>query len=241
MDSVPIAVITGEKTVEDTLFRRLSLWSEEMCVCFRYLVWRGTEDRHPDLLPSLLFLDLRSSPQSLTHTPDWLEEVLSSCAVVILSEDKLQAIQAYQWHPVDRLPPDFSYDALRRTMDRCFRFWQQGMELLDAPFQWDRVRVPLSQIRYAEGQGRDTILHCTGGEIRVSVPLSKLESELPEPPFFRCQRSFVVHPNAVLRLTGDDLVLKDRLAITISRSRKKEIQQLLERWSRDREDGGGED
>ena len=236
-DPVSIAVITGEKQTEDGLRQQLSLWAESLCVSFRFLVWRGTEDSRPGPLPSLLFLDLRSGLQSPTRVPGWLEEALSSCAVVILSEDQIQAIQAYQWHPVDRLAPDFTYGALCRTMDRCFRFWRQGLEWLDLPFQWDRVRVPLSQIHYAEGQGRDTILHCTGGEIRVSVPLSKLEPLFPSPPFFRCQKSFMVHPDAVERLAGGDLILKDRLAVTVSRNRKKEIQALLERWQNDRGNG----
>ena len=82
--------------------------------------------------------------------------------------------------------------------------------------------------------GRDTILHCTDGEIRVNLSLSKLEPELLSPPFIRCQKSFLVHPDAVESLTGGELHMKDRQVISISRSRKKEIQELLSRWWSDR-------
>lgn len=225
-EPVSIAVVTGEKAVEERLFRLLSLWAEAQCIRFQYSAWSERTDDWPEPCPSILFLDLETAQVSAR-----LEQLPSSCAVVILSDDQNQAIQAYHWHPVARLAPGFHYGDLCRTMDRCFRFWRQGLGWLDLPFRWDRVRIPLSQIRYAEGRGRDTILHCTGGEICVSVPLSKLESELPSPPFFRCQKSFIVHPDAVEKLTGGELIMKDRLAVAVSRSRKKEIQLLLDRWT----------
>ena len=222
--------------MEDSLLHQLSLWAEARCVRFRFQTWQGTETSRPDPAPSILFLYLRSGSGSLNQAPAWLEDILFSCAVVIMSEDQIQAIQAYQWHPAACLSAGFTYVELCRAMDRCFRFWRQGLEWLDLPFQWDRVRVPLSQVHYAEGQGRDTILHCTGGEIRVSVPLSKLEPELPAPPFFRCQKSFIVHPDAVERMGGGDLIMKDRMAISVSRNRKNEVRQMLEQWRKDRGD-----
>ena len=237
IEPIHIAVITQEKAIADSLLRELSLWAASLCITLRCTVWRGTEAEGPDPSPSILFLDLRPDAGSLPRASAWVEEVLSASAVVILSEDQGQAIQAYQWHPVARLGTNVTYGALCRAMDQCFRFWRQGLAWLDLPFQWDRVRVPLSQIHYAEGRGRDTILHCTGGEIRVSVPLSKLEPELSVPPFFRCQKSFIVHPDAVEKLTGNELIMKDRLAITVSRDRKKEVQRLLEQWTSDRRDG----
>lgn len=236
-DPVPILVIAGDKAVEDSLLRQLSLWAEARCVRFHFQPWQEADACRPDPVPSILFLYLRRGDSSLIQAPAWLEGVLSSCAVVILSEDQIQAIQAYQWHPSACLSTGYSYDELCQAMDRCFRYWRQGLAWLDMPFQWDRVRVPLSQVHYAEGQGRDTILHCTGGEIRVSVPLSKLEAELPAPPFIRCQKSFIVHPDAVEHMGGNDLIMKDRMAITVSRNRKKEVRQLLEQWRRDRGNG----
>ena len=237
IEQVSVAVVTRERTVGEELCRLLSLWSEAQCVRLRDSVWSELTDEDPEPCPSILFLDLQPAAGSPALPPGRLEELSSSCAVVILSDDEDEAIRAYHWHPVACLEPGFTYGELCRAMDRCFRFWRQGLQWLDLPCQWDRVRVPLSQLRYAEGRGRDTILHCTGGEIRVSVPLSKLEAELPAPPFFRCQKSFIVHPDAVEKLTGGELIMRDRLAIAVSRSRKKEIQRLLEQWTFSRGNG----
>ena len=82
--------------------------------------------------------------------------------------------------------------------------------------------------------GRDTILHCAGGPIRVNQSLSKLEPDLPAPPFLRCQKSFLVHPDAVEKLTGGELIMKDGQRISIARPRKQEVQKALAQWWSDR-------
>ena len=226
---VSAAVFTREAAVEERVRRMLSLWSEALCLRCQLAVWSPGEEG-PVPSPSVLFLDLRSGDGLLAEEPPWLKELPPGCAIVILSDDQRQAIRAYQWHPAACLSPRFTYEELCRTMDRCFRAWRHGLAWLDLPFRWERVRVPVSQIRYAEGMGRDTILHCTGGQIRVNVPLSKLEPELPSPPFFRCHKSFLIHPDAVEKMTGWELIMKDRLAVSIARNRKKEVQRLLEEW-----------
>ena len=233
-EAVVIAVITRDGSVAERARHMLSLWSKALCVNYLLIDWNGKDAWFPDPSPDVLFLDLQGEDGDLSREPDWLADLPSACALVILSDDQRQAIQAYQWHPAACLAPDYSYDALCRTMDRCFCFWRQGLEWIDLPCQWDRVRIPLSRIQYAESMGRDTILHCTDGEIRVNLPLSKLEPELLSPPFIRCQKSFLIHPDAVDALAGGELYMKDRQILSISRNRRKEVHDLLVQWWSDR-------
>ncbi len=229
-EPVLITVGVGSGALAEALHRKLRLWSEALCVNCVVTDWdRGTP---PPPVPSVLFLE----PEE-TGRPEWLGSLPPTCAVMILSGDERQAIQAYQWHPVSCMEPDMSYRKLCDALDRCFLSWRQGLAWLDLPFRWDRVRVPLCQIRYAEGRGRDTILHCTGGLIRVSVPLSRLEEELPAPPFLRCQKSFIIHPDGVEKQADGELIMKDRQAVSVSRDRKKTVRLLLERWRSERGEG----
>ena len=232
---VSVAVVTRDPSAAERARQMLSLWSEALCVRLQLVGWDEEDSGLPDPWPTILLLDLRQETEGpSSREPSWLKELPSSCALVILSSNQQQAIRAYQWHPAACLSPDYSYDELCRTMDRCFRFWRQGLEWIELPCQWDRIRIPLSRIRYAESMGRDTILHCTDGEIRVNLSLSNLEPEMPAPPFIRCQKSFLVHPDAVETLAGGELHMKDQQVVSISRSRKKEIQQLMTRWWSDR-------
>ena len=231
---VVIAAITPDSAVAARTRRMIDLWSEALCVRVCFLTWNGKGDGFPEPCPAVLFLALRAVEGDLPREPGWLKELPSACALVILSDDPQQAIRAYQWHPAARLSPGYRYEDLCSTMDRCFRFWRQGLEWIDLPCQWDRVRLPLSRIYCAESMGRDTILHCAGGPIRVNQSLSKLEPDLPAPPFLRCQKSFLVHPDAVEKLTGGKLIMKDGQRISIARPRKQEVQKALAQWWSDR-------
>ena len=222
-EPVVMSVITQDPEVAERTAHMLFLWAQALCVRLQLLAWKDAEAP----APCVLFLDLQGEPV----LP---EELPPACALVILSDDPHQAIQAYQWHPAARLSPDFGYEDLCRAMDRCFRFWRQGLALIEVPCQWDRVRIPLSRIQYAESMGRDTILHCPEGPIRVNQSLSRLEPDLPAPPFLRCQKSFLVHPDAVDRVNGGELVMRDRQVISIARNRKQEVRELLARWRSDR-------
>ena len=73
--------------------------------------------------------------------------------------------------------------------------------------------------------------------MRASYPLGKLGDALPSPPFFRCQRGFLVHLGAVEAMSGGALVLKDdHRTIPVSRQQIKEIQQALHQWQAARGD-----
>lgn len=116
-------------------------------------------------------------------------------------------------------------------MDRCFRYWRNGLQWLEVPFRRDWVRLPLCQLRCAEADGRETVLHCSSGCLRCSISLGKLADQLPQPPFFQCQRSFIIHLGAVERLVDGSVVLSGtRTLISIGRKQLPQLQGLLEDW-----------
>ncbi len=234
MEGVLIAIYTAKAELAEKLHFFLRLWAEEMCVQCLFVDWDGETESWLNPIPSLLFTDYGSQETDRQGENERLNALPSTCAVVMLSNDQQQAIQAYQWHPVTCLAPGFSYRELSRMMDRCFRFWRQGLTWLDLPSRWDRMRLPICQIRYAEGKGRETILHCAGGDMVVNMPLSKIEVILPSPPFIRCQKGYIVHPGAVKKQVGGELIMKDNYAISITRSRQQEIRGWLMRWHAER-------
>lgn len=60
--------------------------------------------------------------------------------------------------------------------------------------QGEHVEIPRSKICYAEQDGRSCELHLLGGDvIRTVMKLTELEEMLPNPPFLRCHKSYLVH------------------------------------------------
>lgn len=228
---VPALVWTRNQSLRDHLFQMLSSWVEEACVDL------SLQHREPFAggadSGGILFLDTEGLEN--LH-PEDLEQCQHT-ALVVVSADKQTAIQAFRWHPAAFLKPSAGYRAVRQAMDQCFPFWRHGLRWLDLPFRRDRVRIPLCQLRCVEAEGRESVLYCAGGQMRASYPLGKLEDALPSPPFFRCQRGFLVHLGAVEAMSGGTLILRgDHRPIPVSRQQIKDIQQALLQWQAARKD-----
>ena len=88
---------------------------------------------------------------------------------------------------------------------------------LDLLYHREPVRMSLCQVQYVEAQGRNTILHCDGGAIEVNKPLGQVAELLPQPPFLRCQKSFLVRLSAVARVQSGTLVMTAGREIPICR------------------------
>lgn len=229
---VPVLVWTKNSSLRERLLHLLSSWAEEACVDL------SLQHQAPPFAGGadpggILFLDA----EGLGDLPAAELEQRRHTALVVVSADKRTAIQAYRWHPTAFLKPSAGYHSLRQAMDQCFPFWRQGLQWIDLPFRRDRVRVPLCQLHCVEAEGRESILYCAGGQMRASYPLGKLGDALPSPPFFRCQRGFLVHLCAVEAMSGGALVLKDgHRTIPVSRQQIKKIQQALHQWQAARGD-----
>lgn len=61
-----------------------------------------------------------------------------------------------------------------------------------------------------------------------------LEESLPQPPFLRVQKSFVVHLGAVRRVSGGELIMCNDRVISVARGRLRQVQEALAVYRRAR-------
>lgn len=222
--AVRFRIATLDRDLEARLIQHLDRWAQSVCV--RCIV-TGDQAEEPEK-PQILFWDGDDRSSAIPAE----ENAEDGPVLILISRSHTLAIEMYRYHPVGFLPWSFTAETLKRTMDQCFSVWKTGLKWLDLPSRRDRVRLPLCQLRCVEADGRECILHCSGGQIRASVTLGKLVEELPSPPFFRCQKSFVVHLDAVEKLVGGELILaEDRRAISVGRKQSAQLQKLLAEWT----------
>lgn len=222
------AVQIGIYTADGVLFQRLAgclaLWGREVCV---ELSVSSVEDGVPALGTELLIFEADGDGKKIAGWAADQRRMGRTVALIALTEDSRRAIASYLCHPNAFLSRRAGYGKLAEAMDRCFAVWQKGIRWLELPSRREWVRVPLCQIQYAEAQGRSTLLHCAGGVIAVSCALGQVAEQLPQPPFYRCQRSFLVHLGAAVRLQGGELLMSDGQVISVGRSRLQELREHL--------------
>lgn len=95
-----------------------------------------------------------------------------------------------------------------------------------------RVIVRLAEVAWIAAAGNYCVLHHADGVSRRKEPLVRLLGHLPREGFVRVSRSAVVNLGQVRELRpkshGDALlVLRDGTLLTVSRSRRAELQRRL--------------
>lgn len=224
---VQMVLCTQDPALGSSFSAAVAHWAAEQCVAAELHQAAALPGAGPDVL----FLDVDSAGLRGPERP----KALARTALIAISACPGRAIEAHRWHAAAFLPPNAAPEQLRRAMDSCFAAWRGGLQWLDLSTRRDRVHLPLCQLRYAEARGRESSLYCAGGfTIQVGVPIKKLEQTLPSPPFFRCQKAFVIHLSGVAGFAAGQLTMKeDGRQISVSRQRIAPLRQALRRWQED--------
>ena len=218
MKTVKIAIRTRDKELAERLQRMMRRWKDALCVLMEPVAEKLPAD--------ILFLDADTCPFPERSWPDFFH------ALVMISDDASRAIDAYQRHPSAFLRSRPTDDDFRAVMRRCFPAWRDGLRRLNLSGRCELPALPMGRIQYVEASGRESVIRCDGLVYAASTPIGKLAEQLPNPPFFRCQRSFIIHLSAVGAVLNDGLIMaKDGRPIPVSRKCADDFREALERWN----------
>lgn len=120
-----------------------------------------------------------------------------------------------------------SYEALAKGLTRAMQLVKNPERMITVPV--NRVNVSIAQglIHYAEVYGHETMLHTATEDLRVLLPLKRIEDLLDGDPFLRCYRSYIINMDYVQSMEDDHFILQGDVRIPITlRSR----QALKERF-----------
>lgn len=214
MKAVKVAVRTRDGELAERFKRILCHWKDAVCVLM--------EPVAAELPADILFLDADTCPLPERAQPDFPP------ALVMISDDASRAIAAYQCHPAAFLRSRPTAADFHAVMRRCFPVWRGGLRWLNL----SGGRLPMGRIQYVEASGRESLIRCGDAVYSAPTPIGKLAGQLPNPPFFRCQRSFMIHLSAVGAVSNDGLITaKDGRAIPVSRKCADDFREALEHWN----------
>jgi len=88
------------------------------------------------------------------------------------------------------------------------------------------LRVSYADIRYVEGLNNYVLLHLLHERVTTYQTLRELADNLPQPPFMRVHKSFVVNLNHVRLLDGNALYVQDKL-IPVSNTYREALYRVV--------------
>jgi len=204
------------------------------------------------LRPDALILDIRMPEMSGIDVIARLQMLEHVPAVIFATAHDEYAVRAFEFEAVDYLLKPLTRDRFAIALERARRTIE-GAEARAALARAQRVladtdadgpigrvlvrtasgirQVRVEEISHIEAQDDYVLLHAGDRRHLASLRMRDLELRLPNPPFVRVHRSFIVNLDCVSRMvSGSDGRLTAELVggerVPVSRHRSRTIRQL---------------
>lgn len=141
--------------------------------------------------PAVIFLDIYMDGTNGMDAAERLIELGMENGLVFTTSSEIHAVKAFSIGADGYLHKPFTHDDFVRAMKRFSRLFEE-------------VNIYLNTLRFAESVGHSTVLHTSGGEVRVYLPLSSFFGQLEgEPDFLMCGRSYIANLSTVESFDAD--------------------------------------
>jgi DNA-binding LytR/AlgR family response regulator len=149
------------------------------------------------------------------------------------------AVEGFELQAVDYLLKPISFERLLKAVNTYFEVYSDsknketlGLESNHFMFvRSDRrmIKIDFEAIIYIESFSDYIKIHLANETIVTRETISAIEAKLPNKQFIRIHRSFIISLAHISSFTNEHIVINGQ-ALTISRSYKKEVLDLLERF-----------
>ena len=181
----------------------------------------------------LIFMDIKMERLDGLKAAEEIRRMDSAVGLVFLTSLKQYVWKGYEYGAVNYLLKPVRYGVLKMELDRFFGRYQ-GKDEPDLRFSNDtgKYKVLYKDLRYAETQKRNVMLHFEGKEQVIYKNMKAICALLcPYPQFAQCHQSFIVNLSCVKGVEGLEVILDTGERIPISQPKRKEFMaKLTDYW-----------
>ncbi len=177
----------------------------------------------------LIFMDIKMEQMSGLKTAEEIRKIDSTVGLIFLTSWKQYVFRGYEYSAVNYLLKPVKYGVLKMELDRYFvNYHGQDEPYLSFSNNHGKYKVLYKNLRYAETDKRNVMLHFEGQEQIIYENMKKISSLLcSQPQFAQCHQSFVVNLSFVKGVEGLELLLMTGERIPISQPKRKQFLQEL--------------
>ena len=225
-----IAIVEDERKEQEKLKEYLKRYEQEKNVTLDIDVFKDGLDILIDYKPhyDIIFLDIEMVHSNGMETARKIRDRDDNVTIIFVTNMAQYAIQGYSVGAFDFMLKPVRYFDLSSKIDKAITIRKKiSREEIVVTVNGSMRRIALADIYYLEVIKHCILFHTVNGEFEVwNQTLNKMEQELGDYSFARCNVSFLVNLRYVNAIEGSTvLVGQDRLQI--SRTKKKDFMNAL--------------
>ena len=184
----------------------------------------------------LVFLDINMPEISGIS---FAKSINSNIKIIFTTAYRDYAVEGFELQAVDYLLKPISFERLLKAVNTYFEVYSdvKNNAVVQADsndFMFVRsdrrmLKIDFDSIIYIESYSDYIKIHLANETIVTRETISAIEAKLPSKQFIRIHRSFIIALAHISSFTNEHIVIHGQ-ALTISRSYKKEVLELLEQY-----------
>lgn len=134
--------------------------------------------------------------------------------------------EGYEVSALHYLMKPVRQDKLFAVLDRAAAALQKTQRFVLLPVGGETLRLPVSQVQYAEAFSHSVAIITGTDTLQVKMPITEIEKLLGE-GFVRCHRSYLAGLKYIARLSKTEVILDSGKALPLSRSTAPLVHQAF--------------
>ena len=184
----------------------------------------------------LVFLDINMPEMSGIS---FAKSINTDVKIIFTTAYRDFAVEGFELQAVDYLLKPISFERLLKAINNYFDIYSNkktssSNEANNNDFMFIRadrrmIKVDFESIIYIESYSDYIKIHLANETIVTRETISAVEGKLPKRKFLRIHRSYIISLKNISSFTNEEITIKNT-SLTISRSYKKEVLQILEKY-----------
>lgn len=184
----------------------------------------------------LIFLDINMPEISGIS---FAKSINKDIKIIFTTAYRDYAVEGFELKAVDYLLKPISFERLLKAVNTYFEIYtdtkqheNKAISINDFMFvRSDRrmIKIDFEAIIYIESYSDYIKIHLPNKTIVTRETISAIEAKLPNNKFLRIHRSYIIALKHITSFTNEEITI-NKTALTISRSYKKEVLQILEKF-----------
>jgi len=226
---IRVAIVEDNQDSTEALKKYLKKYSRDNNVIIDYFTFQDGDEivSFYESKYDVILLDIEMKRLDGMATAKIIREFDKDVIIIFITNTPQYAIKGYEVKALSYLLKPVPYFAFSQEMNNALDKIQKIKENhLLLTTENGIVKVNIYDVYYVETMKHYLIVHTKNGDFKSKLSMKKMEEDLKDGNFFRCNSCYLVNLDEVTGVNGDFVNIKS-CELKISRPRKKEFMEAL--------------
>lgn len=230
---IKIAIVEDTNVEAEVLTKYLKRFEKEHDESFHITRFVDADDFLDSMSAGfeIVFFDIVLPTINGVEASKKLRKMDKNIVIIFVTNMAQFALKGYEVDALDYILKPINYQKILFKMHKAIKLARSNRKFeLIVSYSGGVTRISTDELVYVEVLGHTLTYHMVNNKLKGRGTLKKLEKELVDQNFMRCNNPYLVNPKFIKSIDGFDLHMLNGDILKISQPRKKVFMKELAEW-----------